>query len=240
MIATPTVIRERLEGVFEKNQADVLASAIFDSYNELVKASDFNELKGIVKELGVRVNDLAVEVSDLTLDVKALAQAQKRTEARVEEFATAQKELAEAQKETQIEIKKLTLAIERTNDNVGGIGETMGYALENEAYRALPKYLKEREGIEITERFVRTEIKGEEINIFAIGKRNGKPIIIVGEAESKMKDFEKFKQLERKVKAIRKQYKDDIVRILLTHYAPSKIIQKAKEEGIILIQSFEW
>ncbi|MEW6481634.1 MAG: hypothetical protein AB1397_01290, partial [bacterium] len=44
-----------------------------------ITREDFSELKGIVRELGVRVNDLAVEVSDLTLDVKALAQAQKRT-----------------------------------------------------------------------------------------------------------------------------------------------------------------
>jgi predicted CopG family antitoxin len=44
-------VRKKLEKVFEKRQANVLAEVITDAYTELVKAKDFNELKQVVKEL---------------------------------------------------------------------------------------------------------------------------------------------------------------------------------------------
>ncbi len=52
----------------------------------------------------------------------------------------------------------------------GGFTRSYSYAFENEAYRNLLRVLKERYGIEVVERFVRTEIEGEEINFLARGK----------------------------------------------------------------------
>lgn len=69
--------RKRLEAVFDKDQAEVLSEVITEAYRDLVKTSDFNELKGIVKDLGTKVGELA--------------EAQKRTEKRVEDLAEAQK-----------------------------------------------------------------------------------------------------------------------------------------------------
>jgi hypothetical protein len=50
MINIETLTR-RFEAVFERSQADVLAQAITDAYTDLVKTGDFNELKGIVRDL---------------------------------------------------------------------------------------------------------------------------------------------------------------------------------------------
>jgi hypothetical protein len=44
-------IKETLKKEFTDSQADVLADVITDAYNDLVKTSDFIELKNIVKEL---------------------------------------------------------------------------------------------------------------------------------------------------------------------------------------------
>ena len=41
-----TRIREKLGHVFVNQQAEVLSEVIYDSYNALVRADDFNELKG--------------------------------------------------------------------------------------------------------------------------------------------------------------------------------------------------
>jgi len=41
---------------------------------------------------------------------------------------------------------------DKTNTNLGGLSESAVCALENEAYKALPSYLKNLD-IEITERF---------------------------------------------------------------------------------------
>ncbi|HIE12055.1 MAG TPA: hypothetical protein EYP63_01300, partial [Desulfotomaculum sp.] len=106
--------------VFEKQQAAVLAKVVADAaeagMRELVKIKDFSELKEIVRSLGVTVGELA--------------EAQKRTEQRVEELAEAQKELAEAQKRTEIEIRKLAGELRDTKTEVGGLAKSMAYALE--------------------------------------------------------------------------------------------------------------
>ena len=58
----------RFARVFAPEQATILAETIHDAYADLVKTSDFNKLKEIVR---------------------GLAQAQSRTESRVEELAQA-------------------------------------------------------------------------------------------------------------------------------------------------------
>jgi RNA polymerase-interacting CarD/CdnL/TRCF family regulator len=106
-------LTHKLEMVFERPQAELLAEVITAAYTDLVKTSDFNELKAIVRDL---------------------AKAQQRTERRVEE-------LAKAQQETQHEIKLLTRKLGETNSTLGSLGQSVVYARENEAYRMLPGLL---------------------------------------------------------------------------------------------------
>ena len=122
-------------------------------------------------------------VDTLAVRMEELAEAQKRTEQRVdtlavrmEELAEAQKrteqqlgELAEAQRETSREIASLSRAHDNTRGQMGGLARTMTYALENEAYRRLPAFLKAQHQLEISERLVRTWINGEEINFIRPG-----------------------------------------------------------------------
>ncbi len=99
----------------------------------------------------------------------------------VKELAEAQKELAEAQKETQYHVQALTHKLGETNNTLGELEQSFAYALENEAYRMIPALLEEKHGIRMTERFVRTYVEGEEINLFGRGRRDGQDILIVGE-----------------------------------------------------------
>ncbi len=132
MSLSSVTVRQRLETVFNKRQAEVLAEVIDFSYNDLVKVSDFSELKGIVRELAeaqkrteARVEELAEAQKRTEARVEELAEAQKRTEARVEELAEAQKrtearveELAEAQKRTEARVEELAEAQKRTEIRV--------------------------------------------------------------------------------------------------------------------------
>lgn len=68
-----TEVRKRLEGVFAPPQAAVLAEVIIEAYTALVKTSDFNELKEIVRNLGIKMEELA--------------EAQKRTEEELRKLA---------------------------------------------------------------------------------------------------------------------------------------------------------
>ena len=216
-------LKKRLEEAFQEKQAvvlgEVITEAILESQKQLVKASDFNELKEIVRDLAVKTGELA--------------EAQKRSEQRIEE-------LAEAQRRTEEEIRRLTGEVQDIRSELGGLARSMGYAFENEAYRALPGYLKTL-GIEVTERFVRREIDGEEINILGKGKKNGQEIIIVGEVEVRLTSAKKIKQLERKASIVhRKHPQKELFKILVTHFASPSVIEKAEEKGITIVQSFEW
>ncbi|MFC1463592.1 MAG: hypothetical protein ACFLMY_01970 [Candidatus Brachytrichaceae bacterium NZ_4S206] len=237
---------ERLQRAFPPEQAGLLAEVIYDAYDSLVKVSDFNELKGIVAELAQAQRELV--------------EAQKQTDRRVAELAEAQRELAEAQKQTDRRVAELAEAQRRTEDQLsdlvtvvrglavelGGLSRAVSYSLENEAYRSLPALLKRRFDLEVEQSFIRTEINGEEINLFGWARRNGQRVLIVGEAKLQldMRQAERrnaLDQLIRKVEAVREVYPDqEIMPILVTHYARPAFIQEAEARGVKVFQSFEW
>lgn len=182
-----------------------------------VTKDDFLELKSIVRELAVNVNTLS-------LKVEALAEAQKRTEE---------------------EIRSLCKELKRTRQDLGGLAKSISYAFENEAYRYLPKVLKEKFEILVEDKFIRAEIGGKEINFFAKAKRNGNVVYIVGEAKLRLDETKKrddpIKELEEKVEAVKMELGDvEIIKLLVTHYATKNFLQRAQKHKIIVVQSFEW
>ena len=66
-------VKGRLKRVFSEEQASISAEIIVKARDELVKVSDFNELKEIVR--------------DLAKSQKELAEAQKRTEEEIKRLA---------------------------------------------------------------------------------------------------------------------------------------------------------
>ncbi len=232
MINTLQIYNE-LKQTMEAEAAEKIASIIGLVYEELrqtVTKVEFNELKEVVRDLAQAQQDLA--------------QAQQRTEQRMEE-------LAEAQQQTEKEIRILAKGLTETRSTVGGMARSMAYALENEAYRMIPALLKEKYGLELAERMVRTTIEGEEINLFGRGKRNGQEVLLVGETKSRLderrlkkkkkqqKDI--FEQLNDKLQAVETAYPDvELVPLVVTHYARPGILKQLQDKGIIVIQSFEW
>ncbi len=226
-----------------------------------VTKTEFNELKSIVRDLAEaqkrteqRLDTLAARMEELAeaqkrteQRVEELAEAQKRTEQRVEELAEAQKrteqrveELAEAQRETTREIASLSRAHDNTRSQLGGLARTMAYALENEAYRMLPAFLKVRWQLEIDERLVRTWINGEEINFYARARRGVEAVVIVGESVMRLDDSGKLAQLQRKLEAVRAVEALPLVPLLVTHFAHPELLEQARRDGIVVVQSFEW
>jgi myosin heavy subunit len=284
---------------FTPNQARVLASAITQAYQDLVKTSDFNELKEIVRDLGEAQKRTEIKVEELTeaqkrtetrmeelaeaqmrtetrmeelaeaqkrteTRMEELTEAQKRTETRMEELAEAQKrtetrmeELAEAQKRTEIAVLKLTESQSKLTESqskltesqlevrqtVGSLAETMGLLLENDAYRNLPAFLEREHNLIITRRMIRPIIGGEEIDFLAEAKRGKTPVLVVGEAKTKL-DAQDVTQLQQKVEAVKAHYKKlnghEILPLMIVHRAREKEIRNAKKKGVIVVQSFEW
>ena len=232
---------------FTPPQATLLARVITTAYNTLVKASDFNELKGIVAELAQ-----AQKRTEQRLE--QLAQAQQRTEQRLEQLVQAQQDLALAQQRTEQTVRTLVRGLAETRAELGGLSRSVSYALENEAYRALPAFLAEHYGIRVTQRLIRTELDNEEINFFGRATRDGQEVLLVGEVKLRLDERRRVRtpegvrlraaallELERKLAVVRRHYPDlTLVPVLITHYARPAILKEATDQGVIVVQSFEW
>src|SRR3989338_5240403 len=211
-------IKTELEKVFRPKQASVLARVIADAYSELVKTDDFNELKGIVKEL---------------------AEAQKRTEIKVGE-------LAEAQKRTEEEIKKLTKTVKNVQKNLGGLSHAVGYHLEDRAYKTLPLLLKRDLGIEVEGKLIRRFFvygrgKKDEVNIYGRGIKDGKEVVIIGESKSQLSkdDIDDFLDIVDRVTDYTKSADKENVLIAVSYSVEPDIEEYAKKKDIKIYWSYE-
>ena len=181
-----TRMREKLGRVFVNQQAEVLSEVIYDAYHDLVRADDFNELKGIVKELAEAQQHLA--------------QAQQRTEQRVEELAETQQHLAEAQQRTEHALQQLTRQMGGLARQVGGMSDRMGGDLEEVAAIMIHDVLEHEFGWQIDELDRAWQMwNGEEEEIDVFGQahdplRPDTTLWIVGEVKFNltMRDVERF------------------------------------------------
>ena len=258
---------QRLDSLTEKVEALAEAQKKTEiRLNELAEAQKKTEIR--LNELAEAQKRTEQRLDSLTEKVEALAEAQERTEIRLNELAEAQKrteqrldsltekvealaeaqkrteikvnELAEAQKRTEVEIRKLGIGLRRTREQIGGLARSVAYALENEAFRKLPAFLKERYQIEVIDNIIRAEIEGEEINILGQVKKDGQEMMLVGEAVLKLDDRRKLKLLSDKVQLVKETYGKGVIPIIITHFAKKNILERAKNAGIIIVQSFEW
>jgi hypothetical protein len=76
---TVTQMKTKFVRVFSPEQAEVLSEVIDDAYNELVKTSDFNELKDIVKYLGSKMGELAEAQKQTQKELRELVLEHKET-----------------------------------------------------------------------------------------------------------------------------------------------------------------
>lgn len=221
---TATAIRNKLEFVFDKEQAEVLSEVITDAHNDLVKTSDFNELKAIVKDL---------------------AEAQERTEIKVGNLADRVEELAAAQKRTEEELHILVQDHKETRRQLGGLAATVGYTLEDRAYPVLPALLERDFDIVVKERLKRgyiTDNRGRdsEINILGKAEKNGSQIVIIGESKSQLskKNVDEF--IRRKLKRLTGVFNEEIFPLLITYMISSPDVEEyAKKQGIALYYSYD-
>jgi len=233
-----------------------------------VTREDFTELKNIVKEIAREQKETQKEMKEVQKEIKALTLAIKNTRDEVKKelkdnIDGLKKELKDTRdglkkelKDTRDGLKKelkdtrdrLRKDLNYTRTDLGGVTSTLGFMLENEAYRILPGLLKDRYKIEVKERFLRRSIRSfgieaeGEVNIFSHGLKQdtGTKIVIIGEAKSQLEknDLDRFLDTVAKLKGIDKDQERFL--LVVTHYTKETVVEYAKEKGIEVIQSFEW
>ncbi len=252
---------ERQRAHFEQQVTKTEFNELKTLVMELVEAQkrtdqQIRELTEAQKRTEQRVEELAEALKETQAEVRALAEAQKRTEQRVEELAEALKEtqaevraLAEAQKRTEQRVEELAEAQKRTerrfdflHQRVEGLSDTVGYTLENQAYRFLPRILKERTGVQVEGRLLRryVRVKGtyRQVNVFGYGLRTGQRVLIVGEVKTRpsRREIDKFLKL---VGYLERQEGLSVVPLLVAHDFHPEIEVYLKAKGVLTVWSYD-
>jgi chromosome segregation ATPase len=223
---------------------------VWKAINELAEAQRrteerVNELAEAQRRTEERLNELAEAQKRTEERVNELAEAQKTTEQRLNELAEAQKkteqrvnELAEAQKKTEESLNKLIKRVDLIEERLEGVSNSVGYSLENSAYKALPSLLK-KEGIEVSGRLVRRYWQENQINIWGKGRQKGKEILILGEAKVRpsKKEIERFLRIAEEIK--RKEKKEAYL-LFVAHDFPPAIEELLQKKGIKYYWSYEF
>jgi hypothetical protein len=155
-MATISSIRTKLLEQFPEPQATLMATVFVESHDELIHRAEFNELTAVVRDLAeaqqrteARVEELAGAQKELAEAQRELADAQKELADAQKELADAQKELAEAQKELADAQKETTWAVKDLAKQVGGLAGALGGSLEDFACDLVPELLEHHQGMVI-------------------------------------------------------------------------------------------
>ena len=187
-----------------------------------VERKDFDELKG--------------EVTKLTISVDRLAEAQVKTEQKVEKLEESVDKLAVAQAKTEQAIKHLSI-------NISGLSDTIGFGLEDIARTVVPGYLERHENIYIEELqrgFIEVDGVEREIDLFGECNRDGETILIIGEVKSRIYEGEVKKFVSNVINPIRKSEKERRIYPLMFGYVIHPFAQRlAKAEGVHLVASYQ-
>jgi len=211
-------------------------------WEESVTKVEFNELKNIVAELADAQRRTEGRVNSLAQRMEELAEAQRKTEERVDSLTERVRELAEAQRRTEEELRKLISEHRKTREELGGLSHTVGYVLEDKAYLGLPHLLKRDFGVDVKELrrdFVEVAPdRYEEVNIMGKGSRNGASVWILGECKAQLKrrDVDAFL---RKLSRIEHFFPGERILLVVTYQASPQVRRYVEEKGLKLYFSYQ-
>jgi len=120
-----------------------------------------------LKETGIQMVGLAEAQKETTIQLTGLAEAQKETTIQLTALAAAQSKTEKALQELAESHKELKDEHTKTRTELGGLSETVGFTLENEAYKFLPALLKKEFGFKLKDNLFRKFVadhKGEPID----------------------------------------------------------------------------
>ncbi len=123
---------------------------------------------------------------------------------------------------------------------------TVGYTLENQAFRALPALLRRDYGIELEEPLIRdylTDVKGREVEVNILGRarRGDTALLVVGESKAQLskRDIDRF--LSRRLAQLSGGGRQ-LFPVLVTHMIGARDVTayaQSKEVALYLSYQFE-
>ena len=210
------------------------------------------ELVQVTQQHSKEIAELRQTVAELVQmtrqNTEAIAELRQTTQQHSEEISDLRRtvqELVEVQKQTQEDIRRLTWGLDDLRKQVGGLSMTVGYTLENAAYRALPHLLNRDYGLQIdgdlTRRFVEDN-QGEhiEVNIFGQARRNGEVLTIVGESKAQLSKNDVDSFLRRKIQRLQGRY-PNLFPVLVVHMTSEWDVEAyARQQGVAVYYSYQF
>ncbi len=212
----------------------------------VITKKDFNELKSIVKKI--------------VLAQKELVSAQQRTEWCMEAIVNAQKEITTIQQRTEQQIEELAMIQQRTDirfqqlivehdfdtrKQLVEFAMTVGYRLEDFAYKTLPLLLERDFDITVQGKLKRAYLidnQGEELEIKITGKalKEGKEVTIIGESKTKLSKNHINTFIHKHLKRFDGLFQE-VFPVLVTYMTNSGDVETyAKTQGIAVYYSYDF
>ncbi|MHA1595780.1 MAG: hypothetical protein ACTSXJ_06465 [Candidatus Baldrarchaeia archaeon] len=241
------ILSEKIEVLVEaQRQTEERLNELAKRVNDLAEAQrrteeQVNQLAEAQRRTEERLNELARRVDEL-------AEAQRRTEERVNQLAEAQRRteeqlnrLAEAQRRTEEQVQELAKAVQELARQVGRLSDLIGFGLEDIARVMVPGWLERHMKIYVEDlqpAFVVVDGEEVQLNLFGIGRREGKEVIIVGECKSRIysREVKKFAETLNKVK--RAYREKDVLGFLFGFLVHPSAQKDAEKIGIKLIATY--
>ncbi|MDR7617733.1 MAG: hypothetical protein QN192_10750 [Armatimonadota bacterium] len=253
LFALPQGVRELAT---EVRRLAELQARTHEQISQLVQAQvraeeQARRLEQALAELAQAQRRTEERVGRLEQALAELAQAQHRTEERVGRLEQALAELAQAQRRTEERVGHLEGAVERLAEaqarteqvvqqlaqQVGRLSDAVGFTLEELARELAPAYLAERYGIRVAaleRRFFTVDGEEVEVDFFGEGTRDGEPVVVLGEARSRIygRDVE---TLARRARALGPQLLGTPVPVLFGFVVHPSAVEAAARTGVLVV-----
>jgi uncharacterized phage infection (PIP) family protein YhgE len=237
---------QRVEELAEaQKRTEARLDSLIVRVDQLAEAQKRTEQR--VEELAEAQKRTEARLDSLVARVEELAEAQKRTEARLDSLIVRMDQLAEAQINTEKALQALAIRLDDTNKQLGGLSATVGYTLENEAYKHLPALLGRDFGIVLEDRLKRgflTDLKHAdrhiEVNILGKATRDGKPILVVGESKVQISRSKLLHYIEIKLPLLDTGGVEPFVVIVAHMETEPGLAELARSRGAALYFSYEF
>ncbi|QJA06084.1 chordopoxvirus fusion protein [Thermosulfurimonas marina] len=225
---------------------------IYENLAQTVTREEFNELKEIVRQQGENLKVLTQRMDQLTQRVDQLTERMDQLTQRVDQLTEDVRQLTLRVDQLTEDVRRLTGEMGKMKGDlrdlrqqVGGLSITVGYTLENQAYRALPRLLARDYGLRVKGRLLRTFVEDDkgrplEVNIFGRAQRDGQEVVILGEAKAQLskRDVDRF--LRKKVRPLEKVFPERFL-VLVTHMISEPSVEAyARDRGVVLYYSYDF
>ncbi len=254
-------IAKRLQSVMDAHAAEVLAEVFAETIQHAFEQDITRRLDAIQRELAEQRTQtdqrFAVVLEELRLQRQhteeqislvrgEVAELRRHTDAQLEALRQQTEAQIQAVREEIAELRRHTDAQFRDlREQLGGLGITVGYALEDLAYNYLPDLLRQDYGIELTEGLIRTFVRDAqgnylEVNIWGAARRNGQTLQIVGEAKSQLSKRAIDNFLRARVQRLSRVYPNLFPVMVAYMISEPDVFEYAQQKGVALYMSYQF